>query len=382
MTSDAVLLLGCGAVGQAAARLLGKDREIGQVIAADSCLQRAAAAAEVCGGKGAAIRLDATDDDALNRVVGDVSVVVNTLIMPLDSLLPLMRNVVEAGVSYVDANDDPDSLQTVFDSEYMAAMAEHRAVGMVPGLGASPGQTNTMAQYLSQRLDQIDDVRLFQVDDLRRSSEEQWRRRLSAFGSPALVWQGGDWSHVAPMGDWEEVAFPPPWGPLRCYVVGVQPVTLPVSMPSLTGLSGYRGFPDEESAEAILSLVRYGFAGELPVETEAGAVTPAGFAAAYFSSPWSPFSGGRGEPRGLPRQMQVRGRLEGRAIRFTMNWSFPEELEEESIAAPLAVGTRMLLTRELSAPGLHPPEGLDPAPFLWDMERRGVEIQLTKTVED
>ncbi len=382
MSSDAVLLLGCGAVGQAAASLLGKDRAIARVIAADYDLKLATAAAEVCAGKGAALRLDPTDYNALNRVLDDVSVVVNTLVLPLKSLLSLMRNVVEAGVSYIDSNDDPESLQTVYDSEYVAALADHRAVGVVPGLGASPGQTNTMAQYLSQRLDRIDDVCLFHVDDLRRNSAEQWRQRLAAFGSPALVWRGNDWSHVAPLSESEEISFPPPWGSVRCFIVGVQPVTLPVSMPSLSGLTGYRGYPDEESEEAIKSLVRYGFAGELPVETEAGAVTPAEFTAAYFSGPWSPFAGGRGEPRGLPRQLRVKGQQAGRGIRFTMNWSFPEELEEESIAAPLAVGTRMLLTRELPAAGLHAPEGLDPAPFLWDMERRGVEIQLTKTVEE
>ena len=84
---------------------------------------------------------------------------------------------------------------------------------------------------------------------------------------------------------------------------------------------------------------------------------------------------------GLPRQAQVSGLLRGRATRFTLTWRFPGEQEADSVAAPLVVGARMLLARELPAPGVHPPEALDPAPFLWDMERRGVEIQLTKTVD-
>ena len=65
-----------------------------------------------------------------------------------------------------------------------------------------------------------------------------------------------------------------------------------------------------------------------------------------------------------------------------MTYRFPEENDIENDAATLAIGARMLLTREMPAPGLHAPEALDPAPFLWDMERRGVEIQLTKTIED
>ena len=80
--------------------------------------------------------------------------------------------------------------------------------------------------------------------------------------------------------------------------------------------------------------------------------------------------------------MVVRGQLYGHTTRFTMTWVFPEAKDADNIAGPLAVGGRMLLTREVPAPGVHAPESLDPAPFLWDMERRGVEIQLTKTVED
>ena len=361
------------------ARLLGRDRAVGRVIAADHCLRRAKEAAEISGDKCVALRLDPSDDYELSRVLGDVAVTVNTLTPSLDLLLSLMRSVVEAGVSYVDANDDPESLQAVFDSEYLGALSGHRAVGVIPGLGASPGQTNAMVQYLSQRLDRLENARLFHVDDIRLNSLDQWQQRLSAFGSPALVWRDGDWRHVAPLSEFEEVFFPSPWGVARCYIVGVRPVSLPVSMPTLTELSGYRGFADEEAEEAMLGVVRYGLAGEAPVATQVGTLTPAQFVAAYFSGPWSPFAARSGEPLGLPRQLLVQGQLKGQTTRFTMTWSFPKEREEENIASPLALGARLLLTKELPAVGLHPPERLDPAPFLWDMERRGVEIQLTKT---
>ena len=390
MTADVALLVGCGSVGRALARLLGHNRAFERVIVADRCLKRAAETAELCNGKADALRLDCTDDESLARVLGDVKVVLNTVELPLDTLLPMIRGVVEAGVSYADANDDPESLQTVFDSEYLASLAEYRGVSVIPGMGASPGQTSALTSYLGQRLDRVDEVRFYQVDDLSLRRPKQWRRRLAAFGSPGLVWRDGDWRHVSPMSECEDVAFPPPWGSVRCCTVGLQPVTLPLSMPSLMDVSSHRGFADEEAEGIMRDLVRYGLAGDQPVETPAGSLSPAEFAAAFFSGPWSPFlfSSGRafqsgfGELSGLPRRMQVHGGLHGRTTRFTMTWYFPEERDADSIAAPLAVGGRMLLTRELPAPGVHAPESLDPAPFLWDMERRGMEIQLTKTVED
>ena len=390
MTAEATLLLGCGSVGRAVARLLGRDRAFGHVIVADRCMERAAAAAELCNGKAEALRLDCTDDESLARVLGDVTLVLNTVELPPDTLLPMVRGVVEAGVSYADANADPESLQTVFDSEYLASLAGYRGVSVIPGMGASPGQTNALTSYLGQRLNRVDGVRFYQLDDLSLRRSKQWSRRLAAFGSPALLWRDGDWRHVSPMSEYEDVAFPPPWGNVRCCPVGLLPVTLPASMPSLTDVSSHKGFADEEAEEIVRGLVRYGLASDQPVETPAGLLSPAEFAAAFFSSPWSPLLFGSGqafqpgfdEASGLPWQMQLYGELYGRTTRFTMTWYFPGEQDADNIAAPLAVGGRMLLTRELPSPGVHPPETLDPAPFLWDMERRGMEIQLTKSVED
>ena len=383
-TDAAALLLGGGAVGRALAQALGRDRAFRRVIVADGRLERAAAAAELCGAKAVAIRLDGADDWALAPVLREVSVTLNTLDLPPEVLLPLIRGVVEAGVSYADANDDPQSLAAVFDSEYLAALAGYRGVSVIPGLGASPGQTNALARYLSQRLDRMDEARFYQLDDLRLRRPRQWRGRLAAFGSPALVWRERDWRHVAPMSEWDEAFFPHPWGRVRCCAVGLQPVTLPGSIPTLAEVSCYRGFADADMERVTADLARYGLAGEQPVVTPAGSISPAGFAAAFFAGPWAPPSvaGDGGAAPALPRQAQVGGWLNGRSVRYTLTWRFPEEQEADSVAAPLAVGARMLLARELPAPGVHPPEALDPAPFLWDMERRGVEIQLSKSVEE
>ncbi len=390
MPDGGVLLLGCGPIGLAASRLMGQDRAFGRVITADSVAERAAAAAELCGGKAVSTRLDATDEESLARVMDDVSLVVNTLRLPLGSLLPLIRNVVDAGASYVDSGSDAEAIQAVFDSEYLEATTGYRSVGVVPGLGASPGLTNALTSYLGQRLERVDEARFYMVDDLRRRSLRQWRDRLAAFGSPALVWRVGEWRHVSPMSEFQDAEFPPPLGAIPCCTVGLGPVTLPGSIPSLTHVSSHRGFSDGAMDEMMRNLLRFGFGNDRPIDTPAGSLSPAGFAAAFFSGPHDTWDGsfsaalyGFGAAPGpVLRQAQVSGLLRGRKTCFTMTYHFPGEDDADNVAATLAVGARMLLTRELPAPGLHAPESLDPAPFLWDMERRGVEIRLTKTVED
>lgn len=383
MSDRAVLLLGCGPVGLAASRFLGREREVWSVVTADISAERAAAAAELCGEKAVSARLDATDDISLGKILADVSLVVNTVRLPLGSLLPLIRSVVEAGVSYADCNSDSESIQTVFDSRYLETEAGHRAVSVVPGLGTSPGLTNALTGYLGQRLERLDEARFYMVDDLRHRSLNQWRDRLDAFGSPALVWRESDWRHVSPMVEYEDAVFPPPWGRVSCCTVGLGPVTLPYSIASLTHVSSHRGFLDAEMAEIMRNLVLYGLAGDHPVDTPAGPLSPAEFAAALFSAPFvaTPYAFDS-VPGPVLRQAQVSGILRGKKTNFTMSYHFPGEDDADNVAATLVTGARMLLSRELPAPGVHPPESLDPAPFLWDMERRGVEIQLTKTVEE
>ena len=398
MGDDSALLLGCGPVGIAAARLLGKDRAFGKVITVDALLERAASAAEACGDGAVPLAMDCTDEDSMARVLSDVSLVVNTVPLPLALLLPLIRGVVEAGASYTDACVEPESLQAVFDSEYLHSLAGHRAVSVVPGMGAAPGLTNALTSYLGQRLERLEQARFCWVDDLRRRSRRQWMDRLTACGAPAMVWRDGNWQQVAAMTECEDTIFPPPLGIVPAFTVNLGEATLPYSFASLTDVSSHRGFSDPAMAEVMKNLCLYGFASDLPVETAAGPVSPVEFAASLFSGcqgpfqdPWDaasrsysfariPQAGAWSAP--VQRQVEVGGVLRGRKTQFKMSYYFPEENEAEGIAASLAVGARMLLTRELPSPGVHPPESLDPAPFLWNMERRGVEIQLTKTIEE
>lgn len=390
MNEGTTLLLGCGSLGLAVARRFSLDRAFRQVITADQDAHRAAAAAEACGERAASLRLDYRDDRALSRVLEDVDLVVNTVRLPLPETLALVRSVLESGVSYADACTDSETLQAIFDSNYLDALAGFRAVGAVPGLGASPGLTNALTSYLGQRLERIDEARFYLVDDLGLRSERQWRERLAEFGSVALVWQDSDWLQLDPMSDCAAIPFPP-LGDVYCSTVGIGPVTLPGSIGSLVHVSSHRGFKDAGVLEIVRNLVSCGLASDEPVETPVGPLSPIAFAAALFSQPRVEFLGGYGagtspwtwapsKPR--VRQAQVAGILRGMKTRFTMTYRFPEENDIENDAATLAIGARMLLTREMPSPGLHAPEALDPAPFLWDMERRGVEIQLTKTIED
>ena len=373
-----VLLLGCGTIGAATARLLVEDSRFQRIIVADRQIERAARLAETLDGQVTAVQLDCQQEDqftaALKGFSEGVSVVLNATGPFNRSILSLMRTVVEAGVPYADINDDVDALQCVFESEYLDSLARHRGVGVLPGLGASPGQTNVVAGHLAGRMDSVEAMRFFMVNDATYRSEAVWRHRLALFGQPALYYDAGRWTEAPGMSEYQDVAFPAPWGDIRCYAVGLETVTLPQSVPGLRHASMWRGFSQEATTQMLKVLVDAGFASEQPLTADAVSVSPAAVSAVVLAG--MPTDRGPAETERLPRQVRVKGVKDGRPTELTMTYSFPPGDVSLATASCLVVGARLLVSRELPRPGVLAPEALDPAPFMWDMETRGVHFKL------
>ena len=276
MPDRTALIIGCGTMGAATARLVHADVRFQHLVLADRDLQRAERfAATLDGGQVTALQLDFRQDDQVAHSLAGVSVVLNTTGLFSRDTLSLMRTVIEAGVPYADINDDVETLQSVFESEYLDSLAKHRGVGVLPGLGASPGQTNVLARHLASRMDVVDEVRFFLVNDSTYRSEAVWRHRLALFGMPALLYDGGRWTQSPGMSEYQDVAFPAPWGSIRCYTVGLETVTIPASFGGLRHASLWRGFSDPATAETLKTLIEAGFASEQPLDVEGGSGAPA-----------------------------------------------------------------------------------------------------------
>ena len=378
MPETTALLIGCGTIGSATARLLVGDARFQRVIVADRHLGRAARLAEILNGQVTPIQLDCRQEDqvtaALKGFSEGVSVVLNTTGPFSRDTLSLMRTVVEAGVPYADVNDDVDALQCVFESEYLDSLARHRGVGVLPGLGASPGQTNLVASHIVGRMESVEEVRFFLVNDATYRSEAVWRRRLELFGKPALLYDGGNWTEAPAMSQYQDVAFPAPWGTIPCYAVGLETVTIPQSIPGLRHASLWRGFSQMATTEILKVLIDTGFASQQPLSVNGNSVSPAAISAAVLAGPQS--ASEIAEPVRLPRQVRVKGVRAGHPAELTMTYSFPPGDIALATASCLVVGAGLLVSRELPGPGVIAPEALDPAPFMWDMESRGVHLKM------
>ena len=374
MADFTALIIGCGTMGAATARLALECGKFQQVIVADRDLQRANDLAHTLEGPITARQLDYRQEDQLAKSLGGVSVVLNTTGPFNRDTLSLMRTVIEAGIPYADINDDVETLQSVFESEYLGSLAKHRGVGVLPGLGASPGQTNVLARHMAGRMDIVEEVRFFMVNDASYRSEAVWRHRLALFSQSALLYDRGRWTQTSGMSEFQDVAFPAPWDNIRCYNVGLETVTIPMSFKGLLHASLWRGFSDPDTTETLKGLVDAGFASEETLEVDGVSITPAALSAAVLAG--TQRASDSTEPGRLPRQVRVKGVREGRDAELTMTYSFPQGDIALATASCLVVGAGLLVERELPGPGVYPPEAMDPAPFMWDMESRGVHFKL------
>ena len=374
MPDFTALIIGCGTIGSATARLALEDARFEHVVVADKDRQRAERLAGSLEGPATALELDCQQDDQVLRSLTGISVVLNTTGPFSRDTLSLMRTVIEAGVAYADINDDVETLQSVFESEYLDSLAKHRGVGVLPGLGASPGQTNVLARYLASRMDAVEEVRFFMVNDATYRSEAVWRHRLALFGEPALLYDGGRWTQTPAMSEFQDVGFPAPWGSIRCYTVGLETVSIPQSFSGLRHASLWRGFSDPATTSMLKDLIDAGFASQQPIEVDGVSLTPSAMTAAVLAGTQT--EADSPDPGRLPRQVRVKGIRDGGPAELTMTYSFPPGDIALATASCLVVGAGLLVNRELPGPGVFPPEDMDPAPFMWDMESRGAHFKL------
>ena len=374
MPDFTALIIGCGTIGSATARLALEDARFEHVVVAAQDRPRAERLAGSLEGPATALELNCQQDDQVLRSLTGISVVLNTTGPFSRDTLSLMRTVIEAGVAYADINDDVETLQSVFESEYLDSLAKHRGVGVLPGLGASPGQTNVLARHLASRMDAVEEVRFFMVNDATYRSEAVWRHRLALFGEPALLYDGGRWTQTPAMSEFQDVGCPAPWGSIRCYAVGLETVSIPQSFSGLRHASLWRGFSDPTTTSMLKDLIDAGFASQQPLEVDGVSLTPSAMTAAMLAGTQT--EADIPDLGRLPRQVRVKGIRNGGPAELTMTYSFPPGDIGLASASCLVVGAGLLVNRELPGPGVFPPEDMDPAPFMWDMESRGAHFKL------
>ncbi|HSJ56510.1 MAG TPA: saccharopine dehydrogenase NADP-binding domain-containing protein, partial [Anaerolineae bacterium] len=223
---------GAGAVAREATRDLAQFGEFDEIVVADYDLEAAQHLVDEIGDpRLTAIRLDASDYDALLRAFPRYDVVMNGLPFKFD--LPVTRACVQAGVPGCDlSSEDP---QFALDAE-----ARRKGITFVPGTGATPGITNMMVRRAMELLDQVDtaDIHFAAFRCLAPApgllTTTLWEFDPATTERAETYYEDGAWRAAPPMSGGKLVRFHDQIGEQTVYLVPHDEVySLPASIPGL-----------------------------------------------------------------------------------------------------------------------------------------------------
>jgi saccharopine dehydrogenase-like NADP-dependent oxidoreductase len=147
-----VIVLGAGGMGRYAARTAAGFDFIDELVVGDLDEVAASSFAGELGPKARGVRVDVTDAADLARVLQGATAVLNT-VGPFFRLgPPVLRAAIDAGVHYLDINDDWESTEAMLEMEQDA---RRRGITAVIGMGASPGMSNLLVVTAMRELDEV-----------------------------------------------------------------------------------------------------------------------------------------------------------------------------------------------------------------------------------
>ncbi|GAB3857657.1 saccharopine dehydrogenase NADP-binding domain-containing protein [Nocardioides maradonensis] len=356
----AVIVGGAGAMGRWAVRAIARLGSVERLLVADIDLARAEKVAAEVGGPCEAIRLDATDAEAMRTTFADCDVVLNTMGPFSLFARPILEAAIDSDCHYLDIDDDWESTVEAFELD---ERARERGLTVVKGIGGSPGVSNMAALVAAGRLDEVDTLltgwsmggaTLADEPDYPQTggagaAVEHWLIQIS--GS-IRAWCGSEPRDITPL---QPVEFDyPGLGRVRGYTVGhPEAVTLPRYLEGLTtsiNITSGPGWIFEHAADVAAAY-------------DAGTITLAE-GAHQLENPPRPATKAPRDPLGQVWTVAIGTRDGQRTAVSVSPTAMPEGKMGGGTGVALAVGMELLLRGRITEPGVNAPEGaIDPNDF-------------------
>jgi len=381
-----VVLGGAGVMGSAAVMDLVRSG-VSEVIVADYNLEGAKQVADQYRGQKSRVSarfVDANDPKSLVQTMKDADAVASA-IGPFHKYgVKVLKGAIDAGVNFVDLNDDYDATR---DALALNDRAEKAGITAIIGLGASPGLTNILAKYGADKLDQVDKIHtawaVVITDPSGPAALDHWFHCITGM---VPTYQNGKWVDLPAGSEPEIVDFPPK---IEVFHVGhPEPITLPTYIEGVKVVTNKGGIVPTWLNQLHLRLVDFGFGSTKTLKVKGVSIAPRDFTLALFHALQdfaSPETLGRmlEEAKEMIGGMRidVLGERDEEATKLTYRLGASVEVTGAMAATtgiPLSIGAQMLAHGEIKAKGVFAPEGcVNPKAFLDQLKKRGFEIYET-----
>ncbi|HID33416.1 MAG TPA: hypothetical protein EYP25_02415 [Anaerolineae bacterium] len=374
----ALVLGAAGAVCKETTKDLAATSDFDEIVVADYNLDAITQLVESIGDpRLKPIFFDANDYEGMLKLFPSFDVVVNGLPFKYD--LAVNTACVEVGVNGLDlSSEDP---QFALHEKALA-----KDMIFIPGVGATPGQTNMMVRRASEVMDELHEVEVFfaafrslaPAPGLLRTT--LWEFNPEEGDRDEVYFEDGQWHPTPPMSGGIKVRFHEHIGEQMVYYVPHDEAnTLPESYPTLRR-AAVRGCFPPHVMELMGSLMRGGLLSSRPV-TIGGETMPTIEAVAKLL--WENPASKENPVWAYGLVVQVTGVKNGRKVVATYRNHHPpqeawggEAAYFKNVGIPLSIGAQLIAHGETTAKGVVPPERALPTdPFFRELEKRGITVE-------
>lgn len=371
-----VVLGGCGAVGTIAVKTLAAHGLFDDVVIGDINMGRAdQLATEIGPNKVSTVRVDAHDSATIRAAIEGCDVVLNCIGPFYSTVKPILSEVIDMGINYVDVCDDVDVTHEIFE---MDEAAKRAGITAVIGMGSSPGATNLLAKFAADNL--LDET--VSIDIFHAHGGEPFEgagvigHRFHCMTIDIPMYLDGELKYVKyfePDGIALRETFDFP-------VLGEGVMLYPYPHPEQVTLPNYIDLKQVTNKGTVLPAEYYdltrdlcmlGMASKDPVDVKGATVIPYDFALAFIIRERDRIlkETNFGNQRGCC-SVVAKGTKGGKYKEYRFHMASRSQALGEGTGIPAAMGTILMQEGRITKKGVFPPEGcMNPLHFITEIPK-------------
>ena len=372
---------GSGEMGSAASYDLMKSEGVEQVVLLSRRAKKENLHPKLAASEKVSVKnVDVNDTEQLVKYLKDFDAVVNCVGPFFSTGYKVVKAAIQAGVHYVDIDDDYDSVKLMLDPE-LDRQAKEAGITVLYSMGADPGTGNILARKACDEMDQVDIVDFYWVlGAYDCTGKAVWEHVLHMNTCMVPQFIDGRLQDVPAGSEVEVVDFIEPFGACEVHFVGhPEPLTFPKYFldKGVKRVTNKGGMLPKWVNDDIRVQNNWGFTGTEPIEVNGQMVSPHDMALELWRE--RPPQGDLGQYTSGVKVI-IKGVKDGNAITTTYDIAGNTA---PGTGIPPSIGAQMIVRGDITERGVLPPEAcVDPQIYLDEFVKRKAVIYENRHVEN
>ena len=379
MRAIKVVQLGCGITGLVCAEHLEKYAKVDELVLADKQVDTARSMIKrLRSEKAVAQKVDAGDPSQLKKVLRGCDLVVTSV--PSEMNLKLLEATISAGTNYIDLTVPFELIPKL---EEMDEKCKKAGVIALTGIGSDPGISDVFAVRAASKLDEVHEIHIRDADNATCDEHEYFtlwspRDMLEELTMNAAVYENGSIRWLPPLHEAELFRFPDPIGQHPVYnTTHEETFLLPKFIENVRRVD-FKIVVQDNLVKLANTLRKINMHSLNPIDVKGTTVKPLDVVVECMPRPVDMIGKVKGSSCVL---VEVVGKKHGEntIVRTWISSTHDEAFKKHWTSATgyvvgtgAAAGAELILSGDVSEPGLYPPELLPTGRFVENIAAKGL----------